>query len=196
MIIRLRERLRALRHDSESGFTLIELLISIGLSLIVMIVVGNIMLQSFRTETQVRTTSEATSLGQTIAADIQTGVRNSSAVAWSSTSAGELLVATSNNAAGTASCPRRGWYFASANGGKFYARTSAAAITAPVTGADFKTWRLVAEGIGKDGTSLFFTTSGASVAINYKITTSDNNPARFSTTVISRGTSLEINQCP
>jgi type II secretory pathway pseudopilin PulG len=182
-------------ENGESGMTLVELLIYAMLAVVVLGIVGNILIQSLTVDNSVRGRSEATKLGQLIATAVQSDVRNSTEVSWSSTPAGELLLMTTKNSAGAVSCKYQAWYYATAGDGSVRSRVSSTAIAAP-TAAQLQTWTLLGSDISRDGTNHAFTRNGLAVDIRLLIETGDSDPVLIKTTVASRGTTLESTQCP
>jgi len=180
-------------RDAESGITMVELLIYSVLAIVVLGIVGNILIQSLGVDKSVRNRSEATRIGQLVATAVQSDVRNSTEVTWSSTAAGELLTMTTRNAAGAISCKYDAWYFSNASG-SIRKKTSTTAVTAP-TASQLETWTLLGDQIAKDGSNSVFTRSGLNVDLRFLALAGNADPVLITTTVVSRGTTLEVSQC-
>lgn len=66
----------ALKQDNDGGLTLIELIVAIVVSGIVIVTIGTIFINSWRTQEQVVSTTEATNRGQVVASMIERAMRN------------------------------------------------------------------------------------------------------------------------
>jgi hypothetical protein len=177
----------------DAGVTLIELLVYCLLSVIVLGLVGTILIQSLKVQTQVQGTNSAASTGQLVSSSVTRGIRNSTTVTWASSASGELLVSRTNNSVGTVSCGYKAWYY-SINAKTIYATTSASAIAEPST-SQLGTWTILATGIQKSGTTFIFTVSGLQVDIRFNVAVGTESPLPIKTTAISNGTTLESVQC-
>lgn len=138
-------------RSEQRGFTLVELMISSGLTLIVLVIAGGVLISGLRTQEIARTVTDAANTAQLIVHSVQTGVKNASAITvTSNTTTGTqlLLVRTvSSDPASTApSC--QAWYYTPANGGAVYTTktTPATAITLP-TGGPQGVWTILGSGI-------------------------------------------------
>lgn len=130
------------------GFTLIELLIYSMLSIVVLLIVGGIFINSLKAERAVRAASVGTSTGQLVAQSLTNGVRNASSAKVSSPTAGTRLLMTRSVGSGSTpvwSC--RAWYFGD---GQIRTTTSSAAIPVPTAPADVAGWMLLAKGVTAD----------------------------------------------
>jgi hypothetical protein len=177
----------------DAGVTLIELLVYCLLSVIVLGLVGTMLIQSLKVQTQVQGTNSAASTGQLVSSSVNRGVRNSTTVSWASSASGELLVARTNNSVGTVSCGYKAWYY-SISASSIYTTTSSSAITEPNT-SQLATWTVLATGIQKSGATFIFTVSGLQVDIRFNVVVGTETPLPFKTTAISNGTTLESVQC-
>lgn len=141
-------------NDGEAddhGFTLIELLIASGLSIIVLVIAGGIMIAGLRTQETARSVTDAANTAQQIVHSVQAGVKNASAitVAGGATAGTQLLLVrtvSSDPNSTTPSC--QAWYYTPANGGAVYTTktTPAAAITVP-TGGPQGVWTILGTGV-------------------------------------------------
>lgn len=143
-------RIHTFRTD-QRGFTLVELMISTGLTLIVLVIAGGVLVSGLRTQEIARTVTDAANTAQLIVHSVQAGVKNASAITVTSnatTGTQLLLVRTvSSDPASTApSC--QAWYYTPANGGAVYTKktTPAAAITLP-TGGPQGVWTILGSGV-------------------------------------------------
>lgn len=148
-----------IRHPSaQSGFTLIELLVYMSFAVVVLSIVGGMLISSLRTERDVRSSAEATDLGQIIARSVQTGVRNASGVAAlsSETDGTQFLVARTAEGGATAEWACQAWYYTPDDGGSFYMRRTSPAseILRPPTG-DLTGWTKLGDGVSVSGAAVF-----------------------------------------
>jgi type II secretory pathway pseudopilin PulG len=135
----------------EGGFTLIELLISSGLSIIVLVIAGGIMITGLRTQETARSVTDAANTAQQIVHSVQAGVKNASAITvTSNASTGtQLLLARTVSSAPNSTAPScQAWYYTPSNGGAVYTTktTPAAAITLP-TGGPQGIWTILGTGV-------------------------------------------------
>lgn len=143
-------RIHTFKTD-QRGFTLVELMISTGLTLIVLVIAGGVLISGLRTQEIARSVTDAANTAQLIVHSVQAGVKNASAITvTSNTTTGTqlLLVRTvSSDPASTApSC--QAWYYTPANGGAVYTKktTPATAITLP-TGGPQGVWTILGSGV-------------------------------------------------
>lgn len=143
-------RIHTFRTD-QRGFTLVELMISTGLTLIVLVIAGGVLISGLRTQEIAHSVTDAANTAQLIVHSVQAGVKNASAITVSSnTTTGTqlLLVRTvSSDPASTApSC--QAWYYTPANGGAVYTKktTPATAITVP-SGGPQGVWTILGSGV-------------------------------------------------
>lgn len=143
-------RIHIFRTD-QRGFTLVELMISTGLTLIVLVIAGGVLISGLRTQEIARSVTDAANTAQLIVHSVQAGVKNASAITVTSntiTGTQLLLVRTvsSDPASTAASC--QAWYYTPANGGAVYTTkiTPATAITLP-TGGPQGVWTILGSGI-------------------------------------------------
>lgn len=137
--------------DSDQGFTLIELLIAAGLSIMVLVIAGGIMIAGLRTQEVARSVSDAANTAQQIVHSVQAGVKNASAITVSSdpvTGTQLLLVRTISSDPNSTAPSCQAWYYTPSNGGAVYMKktTPAAAITLPVGGPQ-GVWTILGVGI-------------------------------------------------
>jgi type II secretory pathway pseudopilin PulG len=137
--------------ENENGFTLVELTIATGLTLIVLVIAGGILISGLRTQEIARTVTDAANTAQQIVHSVQSGVKNASAITvTSNTSTGTqlLLVRTQSSAPNSTAPSCQAWYYTPSNGGGVYTTktTPASAITLP-TGGPQGIWTLLGTGI-------------------------------------------------
>jgi hypothetical protein len=126
-------------------------MISTGLTLIVLVIAGGVLISGLRTQEIAHSVTDAANTAQLIVHSVQAGVKNASAITVSSnTTTGTqlLLVRTvSSDPASTApSC--QAWYYTPANGGAVYTKktTPATAITVP-SGGPQGVWTILGSGV-------------------------------------------------
>ncbi len=136
------------KPQRDGGFTLIELLIYSMLSIVVLLIVGGIFINSLKAERAVRAASEGTSTAQLVAQSLTNGVRNASSAKVISPTVGTRLLMTRSVGSDTTpvwSC--RAWYFGN---GQIRTITSNSAIPVPAAPADVAGWMLLADGVTAD----------------------------------------------
>ena len=137
--------------EKERGFTLVELTIATGLTLIVLVITGGILISGLRTQESARTVTDAANTAQQIVHSVQNGVKNASAITVTSnaTTGTQLLLIRSISSDPNSTAPScQAWYYTPTNGGAVYTTktTPAAAITLP-TGGPQGIWTILGTGI-------------------------------------------------
>jgi type II secretory pathway pseudopilin PulG len=138
------------RRD-ERGFTLVELMISTGLTIIVLVITGGILISGLRTQEIARTVTNAANTAQQIVHSVQAGVKNASAITVNSdpvTGTQLLLVRTTSSDPNSTAPSCQAWYYTPSNGGAVYTKktTPATAITLP-TGGPQGVWTILGTGV-------------------------------------------------
>jgi type II secretory pathway pseudopilin PulG len=137
--------------EDEAGFTLVELTIATGLTLIVLVIAGGILISGLRTQEVARTVTDAANTAQQIVHSVQTGVKNASAITVTSnatTGTQLLLVRTVSSDPNSTAPSCQAWYYTPSNGGAVYTTktTPAVAITLP-TGGPQGIWTILGTGV-------------------------------------------------
>lgn len=135
----------------EKGFTLVELMISTGLTLVVLVIAGGILISGLRTQEIARTVTDAANTAQQIVHSVQSGVKNASAITVTSdavTGTQLLLVRTVSSDPNSTAPSCQAWYYTPTNGGAVYTKktTPATAITLPVGGPQ-GVWTILGKGV-------------------------------------------------
>lgn len=143
-------RIRCSNGD-EQGFTLVELMISTGLTIIVLVITGGILISGLRTQEIARSVTDAANTAQQIVHSVQSGVKNASAitVTSNSTTGTQLLLARTVSSDPNSTAPScQAWYYTPSNGGAVYTTktTPAAAITLP-SGGPQGVWTILGTGV-------------------------------------------------
>lgn len=138
-------------NDGERGFTLVELMISTGLTIIVLVITGGILISGLRTQEIARSVTDAANTAQQIVHSVQSGVKNASAitVTSNSTTGTQLLLARTVSSDPNSTAPScQAWYYTPSNGGAVYTTktTPAAAITLP-SGGPQGVWTILGTGV-------------------------------------------------
>ena len=169
---------------SERGFTLIELMVAGMLSVVVLILVGGMLINSMKAERVVRDATSASNAGQLVATSITRGVRNSSALNLSAPVPGAqlLLARVSGTSADASAFVCQAWYFA---GDEIRMTVSPTAIVPP-TPAQLATWTLVADGVVQVSGSPVFTLNGKQLDLKLNASAGDGAPVLISTSAVSR----------
>lgn len=163
-------------HPREDGFTLVELMISTGLTIIVLVITGGILISALRTQEIARTVTDAANTAQQIVHSVQSGVKNASAMTVTSdmtTGTQLLLVRTVSSDPNSTAPSCQAWYYTPANGGAVYTTktTPAAAITLP-SGGPQGVWTILGTGISPaDPTTgkVFNAPSGGRVELKFDV---------------------------
>ncbi len=160
----------------DHGFTLIELLIASGLSIIVLVIAGGIMITGLRTQETARSVTDAANTAQQIVHSVQAGVKNASAitVTGGATAGTQLLLVraiSSDPNSTAASC--QAWYYTPSNGGAVYTTKTApaTAITLPVGGPQ-GVWTILGTGVSPADPStgkVFNAPSGGRVELKFDV---------------------------
>ena len=137
--------------ENEKGFTLVELTIAAGLSLIVLVIAGGVLISGLRTQEIARTVTDAANTAQQIVHSVQAGVKNASAITVTSnavTGTQLLLVRTLSSDPNSTAPSCQAWYYTPSNGGGVYTKktTPAVAITLP-TGGPQGSWTILGTGV-------------------------------------------------
>lgn len=143
-------RIRTFKKEDQ-GFTLVELMISTGLTIIVLVITGGILISGLRTQELARSVTDAANTAQQIVHSVQSGVKNASAITvTSNTTTGTqlLLVRTVSSDPNSTAPSCQAWYYTPANGGAVYTTktTPASAITLP-TGGPQGVWTILGTGV-------------------------------------------------
>jgi Tfp pilus assembly protein PilW len=177
---------------SDSGFSLVELIIAMGISVMVLIIVGGLLTNSMRTQNSVRSSASATNLGQLIARSVEAGVRNASAVTVivDTTAGTQLLLARTVSGGATPVWSCRAWYYTPAGGGAIYTTTTtpAAPITVP-SGGPAGVWTLIGDGLttvdAATAANVFSAPSGR-VDLKFQVTNGSSSPVLVQTATYMR----------
>jgi type II secretory pathway pseudopilin PulG len=182
---------RRLREDS-SGFTLIELVVASSLTVIIAIVIGSMLITTLGSEKTVRTTTEATSVGQLVAQSIDKGVRNATWIDLTAASGEYFLTVrtASSTAVVTYSC--QAWYITPA--GSAYVKSSPTKITKP-TGGNVTGWTLLTTEVQQAGTASILSRTGREITITFEIDAGQAQDVLIKTSALSRQTSTESAPC-
>lgn len=168
---------------SERGFTLIELLVYMMLSVVVLLIVGGILINSLNAEKIVRNSVEAADSGQIVSQSVTKAVRNASAIRLTApTTNSQMLTVRTTDAATGWVC--RAWYYGA---GEVRMTTSTTVISTP-TGLELEDWMLLGEDIRQVGSTPVFALAGADRQVNLTLEaeTGNSRPVLISTSALSR----------
>ncbi|MDQ7878094.1 prepilin-type N-terminal cleavage/methylation domain-containing protein [Microbacterium sp. QXD-8] len=158
---------------NDDGLGLIELVVAMVVSGLVIAAIATILVNSWRTQEQVTSVTQATNRGQLVSSTIERAMRN--ALYFEVTESGTVL-RVSTSLAGNQKC--QGFRLTDP-GAQFAA--DAAMLPSPNT-----TWPSWQTGITKQGTTPYFVRTAAnSLTYTFKITT-EASPVRFSADVAPR----------
>jgi len=151
----------------DRGITLVELLIYIMLAIVVLTIVGSILINSFRAQTQVRDGAESASTAQLVAESVGQGVRNASALEVTTPSAGTTMLRTRSidgSSSGAWYCQAWVW-----SGGELRTTRSSTAIPPPDPAA-LSTWTLLASDVAAVGSTPVFSVGTDERSLNVSLT--------------------------
>lgn len=169
--------------DSDDGYTLVELLIYIVLSVVVLLIVGGIFLNSVNAERMVRGVNGATNSGQVAAQSVTNGVRNSSNIKLTAPAAGtQLLMTRSVGSAATPVWTCNAWYVGS---GAIRWKQSNTAIAAP-TAAELATWTVLNADIKSVGTTPVFALTARRIDLTFESKNGTGKAVLVTTSAASR----------
>ncbi len=152
----------------DEGITLVELLIYIFLAVIVLTIVGSILINSFRAESQVRDAAESADSAQLIAESLGRGIRNASAIDISAPATDSLLVRTRSidaSAGGAWYCHAWIW-----SGDELRTTRSASAISSAPDSATVAGWTLLATDVEQVGGAPLFTLGADERSVDVRLT--------------------------
>jgi type II secretory pathway pseudopilin PulG len=182
----MRAEIAGLR-EHDQGFTLVELLVYMLLAVVVLTIVGGILINSLRVESQIRDATSAADATQLAAQSLGRGIRNASAIHVSQPDTDSILVRTrsiDSQDAGEWFC--NAWYVG-ADGGLRWT-TSPAAISPSPTSTEVDAWLLLVEGVGPSGAGPLFSLDAdeRSLSVAFSVKNGDGSPILLSTTMVSR----------
>ncbi len=154
-------------RDDDSGVSLVELIIYMLLASVILASAAMILVNSWNTQRDVTTVSEATNRGQSMGAAIERAMRNGLAF---EVSAGGTELRVRTSLGGNLTC--QGFLLSSSGS----ARLAQSSTALPASSSAWTFWE---QGIEKDGTSDFFTESGEHVLYKFKVQT-ESAPVRVS----------------
>ena len=170
-------------NESDDGFTLVELLIYIGLSVVVLLIVGGIFIISVNAERTVPGVNSATNTGQLVAQSVTNGVRNSSNISLTTPSSGtQLLMTRSVGSATTPVWSCNAWHFGS---GEIRWKQSATAITTP-TAAQLATWTVLNADVKVSGTAPVFALTARRIDLTFESKNGTSKAVLIKTSAASR----------
>ncbi len=187
------------RRD-DAGFSLIELIVALGISVMILVVVGGLMTNGLRVQNAVRDATSATNLGQLIARSVEAGVRNASAVTVvPGPDAGtQILLARTVSGGSTPIWSCQAWYYTPASGGAIYttSTTPAAAITVP-SGGPAGVWTLLGSGVTlvNAATTDVFSAPSGRVDLKFQVTNGTGSAVLVQTTIYLRSSATESAPC-
>lgn len=158
----------------EAGITLVELIVYVLLASVILITTAMILINSWNTQKDVTSVSEATNRGQSMGSTIERAMHNALDFEVSSDQQ-ELRVRTSLT--GSQRC--QAFYLTSGT-----ARLAQSSGVLPPTATTWAVWRT---GVKKNGTTPFFSATGQNVVYTFDIET-DSAPVRFSGEASTRST--------
>ena len=144
----------------ESGFTLIELLVYVSFAVVILVIVGGMLISSVGTERDVRSTTEASNLGQLISRSVQSGVRNASQVSLQNIDDTQFLVARTAGSTASVVWACQAWFYTPDSGGSLYTKRTSPASMIAAPGGDLTSWIKLGEGVSRNGVALFGAING------------------------------------
>ncbi|KAF2411685.1 hypothetical protein B1729_18990 [Microbacterium sp. B35-04] len=170
-------------RNDDDGLGLIELIVAIVVSGIVLIAIASMFINSWRTQEQVASVTEATNRGQVIGSAIERAMRNALWFDVPAVYGGEVLV-VSTSLEGTLKC--QGFRF-TAGGAPEYGAAQLSMAEVSLSG-DSTNWPEWNTGVAKQGTTPYFRkTVDGTLAYTFQIET-DAAPVEFSSDIAPRST--------
>lgn len=175
-------------NADDEGFTLIELLVASMVSLLVLVMVSGLLVNTIKTDRTVRTASQDTTSAQLVAKSVSQGVRNGTDF-WHSAagSVPELLMARTIGPTAGPAWVCRAWSFSD---GQVRTATSSSAISKTQTAASVKSWTLLADGVEATTSGSVaipvFHWSNRQVDLDLNVRTGKPEPTLIHTTAVSR----------
>lgn len=167
----------------DRGISLIELLVYMMLSIVMLLIVGGLLINTLNTEKQIRSITASASSGQIVTQSVAQGVRNASDLQLTAPSSDSQLLRTrsiGNADTGVWTC--RAWFI---DGGSIWTTSSSAAIAAPAE-SDLDDWLLLADDLAPAGSSEIFVLTGRQVDMNFAADVADGGSTLFTTSAVSR----------
>lgn len=167
----------------DRGISLIELLVYMLLSIVMLLIVGGLLINTLNTEKQVRSMTASASSGQVVTQSVAQGVRNASDLELTAPSSDSQLLRTrsiGNAATGVWTC--RAWFV---EGGSVWTKTSSSAITAP-SDSDLADWLLLADNLAPAGAGEILALTGRQVDMTFAADVADGGSTLFTTSAVSR----------
>lgn len=153
--------------QKDEGFTLVELLVYIFLAVIVLTIVGSILINSLRAESQVRDAAQSNSTAQLVAESLGKGIRNASAIEVTAPTADSILLRTrSVDASATGAWFCHAWLWS--NGELRTTRSSTAIPTPDATTA--AGWLLLATDVEPAGSAPVFALGAGDRSLDVALT--------------------------
>lgn len=151
----------------DEGFTLVELLVYMFLAVIVLTIVGSILINSLRAESQVRDAAQSNSTAQLVAESLGKGIRNASAIEVTAPTADSVLVRTrSIDASATGAWFCHAWLWS--NGELRTTRSTTAIPTPDATTA--AGWLLLATDVEPAGSAPVFALGAGDRSLDVALT--------------------------
>ena len=169
--------------DSDEGFTLIELMVYIALSVVVLLIVGGIFINSVNAERTVRGVNSAANDGQLVAESVTNGVRNSSNINLTAPSPGsQLMMTRSVGSAATAVWACNALYF---RNGEIRWKQSTSAISAP-SAAELATWIVLNPNVKASGSTPVFALTARRIDLTFESNDRTSKAVLVKTSAVSR----------
>lgn len=154
-------------EQKDEGFTLVELLVYIFLAVIVLTIVGSVLINSLRAESQVRDAAQSNSNAQLVAESLGKGIRNASAIEVTAPTADSILLRTrSVDASTTGAWFCHAWLWS--NGELRTTRSSTAIPTPDATTA--AGWLLLATDVEPAGSAPVFALGAGDRSLDVALT--------------------------
>jgi hypothetical protein len=160
----------------------VELILYMGLSLVVLLVAGTMLIDATHAQKQVNGATAATDRGQLIMRSVQAGVRNASQVQLTTAAGTQLLMVRTASGQTPVQWSCQAWYYTSTAGGTLYTKRTPATTAMQVpTASTLNSWSVLGKGISVSGAQVF-TASAGLVTVSLNINTSQTPVALASTT--------------
>lgn len=174
--------------SDEAGFTLVELLVYAAMAVVILTLVSSFLINSLRSERDVRSVAEASSLGQLVASSVQQGVRNASGLALTNNLDGSILLVARTAGPGallTWSC--QAWYFDPIDGAVYTTERAAESPIIVPSGGPKGSWTVLGDGISAVAGAAVFATRPNGIDMHFYVAAGDaRDPLRMQTSAVQR----------
>jgi type II secretory pathway pseudopilin PulG len=189
----VRLQLLSTSKKDQQGFSLIELIVYTLISSMLLTVVASVFISLYSVQEDVLQSGKSAGELQLVAASINYGVRNSTAVSLSETAAGQLLLAETLTGADEAGTVCQAWWF-DGEGMSMYASSGPTRESLPTTSST-SGWMLLSDSIDALEEAPLFAQIGNTVEFSMKSTNAQGIVTEIRSRISGRGQYSESSTC-